>query len=191
MRCGKPVETEEQEYCYDCLMEEKHFVRGYPLFLYQAPVQQGITAMKYHNRREYAEFYVQELLKKYGNEWERLSFSGILPVPVHKHKRRIRGYNQAELLAGPIAEQLHIPMYSNLLIRTMDTQPQKELDDKERKKNLKRAFQVRQNEVKLNKVLLVDDIYTSGATIEACTLALLDSGVKEVYYTSVCIGRGY
>ena len=82
-------------------------------------------------------------------------------------------------------------MYNKLLIRTTDTKPQKDLNDKERLKNIKNAFIIGQNKVELNKVLLIDDIYTSGATIEACTNALHRGGVSQVYYTSICIGRGY
>ena len=58
-------------------------------------------------------------------------------------------------------------------------------------KNLKNAFKLGSNTIKLNKVLLVDDIYTTGATIDACTKILMDAGVKEVYYTSIAIGKGY
>jgi ComF family protein len=191
MKCGKPVDDAEEEYCSDCKRLEKHYEGGYPLFLYQTPVKQGVLAMKYNNRREYAEFYSQEMLQHFGSQWQQLNLDGILPVPLHKHKLRQRGYNQAELLARPISRQLGVPLYTKLLVRRIDTLPQKELDDKERMKNLKKAFFLRENEVKLRKVLLVDDIYTTGSTIEACAEVLQQGGVKQVYYSSVCIGRGY
>jgi ComF family protein len=191
MRCGKPVDSADEEYCMDCHRLEKHYEQGYPLYQYVSPVKEGLLAMKYNNRREYADFYSQDMLRVFGSKWKELKLDGILPVPIHKHKRRSRGYNQAELLADPISRQLQLPLYKKLLIRTIDTLPQKELDDKERMKNLKSAFLFHENEVKLKKVLLVDDIYTTGATIEACTEVLHQKGVSQVYYTSVCIGRGY
>lgn len=191
MKCGKSVDTMEQEYCEDCQRIEKHYRKGYPLFVYMDPVKQGLTAMKYHNRREYAEFYSQEMLRLFASEWMELKLDGIIPIPIHRHKLRSRGYNQAELLAKPISCKLQVPLYKKLLVRSVDTLPQKELNDKERMKNLKRAFFFRKNAVKLEKVLLVDDIYTTGSTIEACTEVLVQGGVKQVYYTSVCIGRGY
>lgn len=191
MKCGKPVELEDQEYCYDCQHLQKHFVKGYPLFEYSNEVRQGVLAMKYNNRREYAQFYSQEMLKSFGSEWKQIGFDAILPIPIHKHRRRIRGYNQAELLAYPIGDALDVSVYKKLLLRCSDTRPQKELNDEERLKNIKNAFLFRQNDVELKKVLLVDDIYTTGATIEACTGVLLQGGVEEVYYTSVCIGEGY
>lgn len=143
MKCGKPVDTIEQEYCRDCQRIEKHYRKGYPLFVYADPVKQGLLAMKYHNRREYAEFYSQELLRVFGSTWMELKLNGIIPVPLHKHKRRSRGYNQAELLANPISRGLQVPLYKNLLMRGVDTMPQKELDDKERMKNLKKLFSFR------------------------------------------------
>lgn len=191
MKCGKPIEDDTQEYCSDCERIPKHYVKGFPLYLYADPVKAGVAAMKYHNRREYADFYTEELWKRYGNIWKYIGMDAVIPVPVHAHKLRKRGYNQAELLAGPIAENLGVPMEKRLLIRVMDTSPQKELNDVQRINNLKKAFQMKENGVNLKKILLVDDIYTSGATIEACTLAMMQQGVREVYYTSVCIGHGY
>jgi predicted amidophosphoribosyltransferase len=82
-------------------------------------------------------------------------------------------------------------MYPDYLERIRKTNPQKELDANERMKNLKNAFKIGENDVKLDKVLIVDDIYTSGATIEACTQALKNKGIRNIYYVSVAIGKGY
>ena len=114
-----------------------------------------------------------------------------MPVPVHPHKRKVRGYNQAQLLAEELSKKIGVPVYKDYLVRIVDTSPQKELNDKARLGNLKNAFKLNENAIKLKKVLLVDDIYTSGATIEACTKVLLSAGTKEVFYTSVAIGKGY
>ena len=95
------------------------------------------------------------------------------------------------MLAQRLGKDLHIATYPRYLQRVVDTNPQKELNDKERMKNLKSAFKIGENKIKLKRVLLVDDIYTSGATIEACTKALLENGTETVYYTSVAIGRGF
>lgn len=190
MKCGKELYREEQEYCLDCVREPKHYKRGYPVFVYQAPVKAGVMAFKYHNRREYAEFYTWAMLKRYEGEYRRFAPDGILPVPMYPRKQRRRGYNQAELLAKGLGAELKIPVFTELLRRRIDTVPQKELNDKERINNLKKAFHISGNDVKLKRILLVDDIYTTGATIEACAEVLLQAGVKEVCYTSICIGKG-
>lgn len=191
LKCGKEIAKEEEEYCRDCRMHPKHYIRGFPLFTYTDPVRNGIQAFKYHNRREYARFYGETLLKEFGPEFQALKLDGILPVPLHRRRFRQRGYNQAELLAVELGHGLDVPVYSELLVRIVDTIPQKELNDRERVENLKKAFHFQKNKVKLNRLLLVDDIYTTGATIEACTQVLLQAGVEQVFYTSVCIGRGF
>ena len=191
MKCGKTIENELEEYCRDCRTIPKSFKRGFPAFLYEGAIKSSLYEFKYKNQRNYAEFYADSILGIYGREIKKAGVDGIIPVPVHPRKRKKRGYNQAELLAKDLGKRLGIRVYSHYLERCENTSPQKELNDKERLKNLKNAFKIRQNEIKLEKVLLVDDIYTSGATIEACTRVLLPAGTHTVYYTSVAIGRGY
>lgn len=191
MKCGKTLEREEEEYCQDCIRIPKSYERGYPVFFYAEPLKSALYDFKYKNRRENAAFFAECMAAHYGKEFERIGIEGLVPVPVHPHKKRIRGYNQADNLAKELSGRIKMPVYSDYLERKVDTSPQKELNDKARMKNLKNAFQLGKNTIKLNKILLVDDIYTSGATIEACTEVLRKAGIKEIYYTSVAIGKGY
>ena len=81
--------------------------------------------------------------------------------------------------------------YDNqMLVRVRDTLPQKELSVQERKNNLKNAFKMNKNVVNLKRILLVDDIYTTGSTIDAAALALKQSGIKDVFYLCISIGQG-
>ena len=114
-----------------------------------------------------------------------------MPVPVHKSKLRDRGYNQAEVLSVELGRRLKLPVDTGLILRDAKTTPQKGLSNQEREENLKRAFISSGKIVKYKSALIVDDIYTTGATVEACTRVLQSMGIKEVYYTSVCIGKGY
>lgn len=191
LRCGKTVSFDEQEYCRDCEQLPKSYERGYPVFVYQEPVKKALYDFKYHNQRDYAAFFAKCMYYRYKEEWERLSFDGIVPVPVHKRKLKKRGYNQAALLGKELSGYLKVPCYANYLKRQVDTGPQKELNDKERMKNVKNALKISENRIELKRVLLVDDIYTSGATIESCTQVLHLAGVDKVWYTSVAIGQGY
>lgn len=79
-------------------------------------------------------------------------------------------------------------MDSGYLLREKNTLPQKELNEKERRNNLKNAFKISENVIKYKKVLLVDDIYTTGSTIDACALVLKQAGAEKVYFISLCIG---
>lgn len=191
MKCGKPLADDCQEYCGDCQKQPKKYERGYPALEYEEPLKQALYGFKYQNRRSDAGFFADCILKQYESQLKKLTVDGIVPVPVHQRKLRQRGYNQAELLAQELGAVLECPIYSDYLIRTIYTNPQKELNDKQRLKNLKNAFKIKENTIKLRKVLLVDDIYTSGATIESCTEVLLAAGTEQVYYTCVAIGRGY
>jgi ComF family protein len=114
----------------------------------------------------------------------------IIPVPIHRSRLRQRGYNQAELVAKELSRLTGIPMYGKLVKRTKKTVPQKMLNPNERQNNLKKAFNIDSNVVKLNKTILIDDIYTTGSTIDAVAMELKRHGVKSVFFITLCIGEG-
>ena len=94
------------------------------------------------------------------------------------------------MLARGIAQKLGCPLEAKLVVRAKNTVPLKSLNDTQRKKNLENAFKIRKNGVKLNKILLIDDIYTTGSTLDGVTTALLAAGVQEVYCLTICAGQG-
>lgn len=112
---------------------------------------------------------------------------GLIPIPLHWKRLRSRGYNQAQILAEEIGRLLQIPVYSKLLKRGRNTVPMKKLNGAERQNNLKRAFNVAGNDVKLKRVIIVDDIYTTGTTIEEAAACVEEgrSGGSLLCY-SVC-----
>ena len=115
---------------------------------------------------------------------------GIVPIPLHKSRRRIRGYNQAELLAGALGKRVGIPVYPRMLIRVRNTKPQKTLNPEERQNNLKRAFNMGQNDVKLKVIIIIDDIYTTGTTIDEAARVLKEAGAEKVYFITLACGTG-
>jgi ComF family protein len=195
-RCSKPIEREEKEYCNDCERKTHHFHQGYAVWVYDKAMQHSLAEFKYHSKKEYAKFYIQEMLHYYRDTIKKLSPDVIVPIPIHKSKYRERGYNQADILAQGLGKELKLPVLSNLLIRNKKTLPQKQLSDKERLRNLQEAFEFNQKEAigfskEITKVLLVDDIYTTGSTIEACANVLQSFGIKDICFITVCIGKGY
>lgn len=190
-RCGKMIENEEQEYCEDCSKNRRSYIRGFPALVYDDSIKPCLMDFKYKGKKQYADFLASLIVREKGSKIIEISPDVFVPVPVHKSRKRERGYNQAELLSQKLTYYLGIPTDSGLLIREQKTMPQKCLDNVERERNLKKAFKSVAKSVEYNRVVLVDDIYTTGATIESCTRVLQDMGVSEVYYTSICIGKGY
>lgn len=189
MKCGKPLSNERKEYCFNCGKKNYNFTQGRALWIYEKEVKMSVYRFKYQDRREYAKAYASEIVKKYGGWIRDKKIQAVIPIPLHRNRKRKRGYNQAEILAEEIGKILGLPVYTKFLIRVRDTKPQKMLNDAERKNNLKKAFKMAENIVQLNRVLLVDDIYTTGSTLDAAASVLKAAGVPHVYTCCISIGK--
>lgn len=190
MKCGKELYEPEEEYCYDCKRIHHCYDQGAAAFVYSEGIKESIYRYKYKNRREYAGWYVKEIARACGGQIRIWAPQVIVPVPLHESKMKKRGYNQAELIAGELGKCLDIPVRTDLLRRVRKTTPMKALGTKERVKNLENAFIISGNSVKYNQIMLVDDIYTTGTTVDACAGVLKDKGAKKVYFVCLCVGRG-
>ena len=137
---------------------------------------------------QYSGFFASETAKKLGREIKAFNADAIIAVPLHKDKLRQRGFNQSELLAKKIAELLNINFISDYMLRIRKTAPQKNLNRDERRKNLKKSFKIRQNDVKLKKIIVIDDIYTTGSTIDEIAYVLKKAGVSKVYFVTIATG---
>ena len=189
-KCGKELEDEGREYCFDCSVKKHYFKTGIAAFKYNSMISKSIYKFKYHNRRSYGEFYGDAISKVYGREILRWNADVIIPVPIHYKRRVKRGYNQAELIARELGEKLGISVDEKYLFRISNTRPMKELDKTGRKKNVEKAFIIYKNVVKYKKIILVDDIYTTGSTLDACSKVLLEAGASEIYFVSLSVGQG-
>lgn len=187
MKCGRPLLSEQEEYCRDCRKYKPYFQQGRSVFAYATPVRQSLYRMKNANRQEYIRFYGKEMNKMLGTWIQQIGTEVIIPVPMYPKRKRIRGYNQAELLAAELGKQTGLPVAERLLIKRKDTHAQKSLDARGRRQNLRDAFAVNY-QFEGERILLVDDIYTTGATLDAASRALLEAGAGAVYVISVAIG---
>ncbi len=168
------------------------FERNFAVWQYDKRMKRSIADFKYNGRKEYADFYIQNMKQRFGNQLLRCGVTTLVPVPISSKRRRYRGFNQAELLADGLAKELGIST-AKLVKRVRNTLPQSGLTPKERKKNLAASLVWDEKEAgKLKelpeKVALVDDIFTTGATMEACTEVLQAHGISSVYGICVCIG---
>lgn len=188
-KCGKEIEKNEEEYCRDCQRFKHSFDKGASVFAYDEVMRRSISMFKYHNRREYAYFYAEEMARNCERFIQLCAPDVILPIPIHKRKRRQRGFNQAELVAKELGKMLGIPVDAEYLMRVERTTPQKELTRQQRKANLREAFAIGKKGKYYQRVLLIDDIYTTGATIDAVSEILRENQTKIIFFLTICVGR--
>lgn len=191
LKCGKEVLSPSIEYCFDCSRHPRTFEYGVAMLNYNEAAARSMAAVKYKNKREYLDFYAKEAVRRCGSRLLSMEADCLIPVPVHPSRLKSRGFNQARALAEKMGEILALPVCPDLLRRNKKTEPQKELNSLERLRNLEQAFAADPCQAQgVERAILVDDIYTTGSTIEACTRALRQAGIKKVYFFAVCIGQG-
>ena len=193
MKCGKPVKDAEQEYCRDCLDARHEYDRGAALWVHKPPVNTSVYQFKFHNRRSFGSFYAKEIAAEYGEALAGWGIDIIIPVPLYPGKYKKRGYNQAAVLARELGKVLDIPVEERLLKRIRETAPQKNLTPRKRRQNLNGAFSVEKRRrvfLKSRSVLLTDDIYTTGSTVDEAAKTLKKAGAEKVFYLAISIGQG-
>lgn len=188
LKCGKAL-YDDSEYCTDCRQRIHYFKQGMAVFDY-ASISDSLYRFKNKGRCEYARFYATEIMRKRGDFIRSINPQCIIPVPIHKSRLKKRGYNQAEEIALEISKISKIPVISDLVCRSKKTNPLRKLNINERHKNLHNAFEINRKTKGLRRVLIIDDIYTTGSTIDAMTKVLNREGINEVFFITVTIGRG-
>ena len=189
--CGKPVETEEDEFCPVCMRKDRVWDMGRSLYLYRGNAGAVIRKIKQEGTVEYVRFFGKQLKEKQGRFLLGTGAECIVPVPLHKTKLRKRGFNQAELLAKALSRETGLPV-RELLLKEKGTKDQKNLTLEQRRKNLSDVYRVSVTELQKGlpeAVVLLDDIITTGSTLTACAKALKEAGVKRVYFLTVCTGE--
>lgn len=189
MKCGKHVKNQTEIFCYDCKRTVKAFNRGFAVFEYEY-IKESLFKFKYSGRAEYSSFYADMTAKRLGETFAQLGIEAFVPVPIHRKRYAKRGYNQAEEYAKELSRLTGIGVKSKWIARAVNTAPLKKMGNQDRQKNLEKAFKLNRNDVKLEKVCIVDDIYTTGATINRIARLLREQGVKEVYFVTIAIGKG-
>lgn len=183
MNCGRPVEN-HGEICDACGKYHHNFQGGRFPLSYEW-IGDSVFRFKYANRPEYGAYYAECIVKRYGEWINAVGADALIPVPLHNKRLAARGYNQAEVLAEELSKLTKIPCESGLAERVKNTIPQKTFDRKGRQLNVEKAFIVKQNGVKLETVFVVDDIFTTGSTIDALSEALKVVGVKKIYFLTI------
>ena len=165
--------------CHHCTIRPPAYVKAWTLYPYLPPLQEAICLFKYRGKVSLAKPLGRLMLNVLPAA---LEADLVIPVPLHPTRLREREFNQSLLLADQVATHLHLPLLFSNLVRTVPSEPQSTLSRKERIKNLRRAFAVRQPQLIAQKrILLIDDVFTTGTTMNECAKVLRKAGADAVF----------
>lgn len=182
--CGRPFGSPESltespgHECVSCRKDPPHFDQALAAGQFEGPLREAIHVYKYRPLRS-----LGKPLARWMAEQVRMNvpLDMVMPVPLHKKRLRVRGFNQALLLAHGISERFLMPLNYDNLVRIRYTRPQVELSARERADNVKGAFNlIRPAEICEKRILLIDDVFTTGATMNECAKVLKDAGAGSV-----------
>jgi ComF family protein len=189
--CGLPFKSRQgaDHLCGDCIASPKKFRFARAPLVYDQVVTEIIHCFKYRGKIKLAGSLSEILLTAFGFFWQKGSIDVIVPVPLHLKRVRERGFNQAYLLirnwqttaARSFLDLADLHIERDVLVRTLPTAPQTTLDRSQRAANIKAAFGIRRKDrITDKRVLLIDDVYTTGATVDECARLLLKHGAEHV-----------
>ncbi|MDD3168350.1 MAG: ComF family protein [Eubacteriales bacterium] len=189
-RCGKPLqENYGPSLCTDCTDTEHSFEKGFTCVEYCAAERELLHRFKYKDKaylgRKLAEIMFDRI------RIEELEPDLILPVPMFRRKVKQRGYNQAEVVAKCLANYMECSYAGKLLVRIVETEAMSGLGALGRRRNIQEVFSVprdKTDQVTGKRILLVDDIYTTGSTADACASVLLEAGAATVFVLTFASG---
>jgi ComF family protein len=187
--CGRPfLDTSGDDHlCGNCIARRPYFLRArawacYPTEDGEAhPLREAVQRFKYGRKVSLGKPLGRLMAAECRDFFDERKLDLILPVPLHPKRLRWRGFNQSVVLARAIGKTWRLPVDPFVLARSRETPPQTQLNEEERRKNMRRAFAVNaEKSIEGKTVLLIDDVYTSGATVNECSRALMRGGAKEV-----------
>ena len=189
--CGKIC---KESLCKRCAIEIKkyeinlinknkkmYFNESMHIFKYNEIIRQRLIEYKFQDKAYMYKTFAKIILKNKKVCGFLEKYDIIIPVPIHKKRRLKRGYNQTELIAKEICKNISLELKTGVLIKQKNIVAQSELNKNERKQNIKNAFEIKNiNEIIDKKILLFDDIYTTGSTVNECSRILRKAGAKQV-----------
>jgi ComF family protein len=190
-QCGDPIEgvAGHEFRCSSCQDRRPGFDRARSAVRHRGTFKKAVQAFKYENAICLAADFAQLLEGCVRAQYGRIAFDAVTCVPLHARKERERTYNQSALLGRDTARRLGLPFFAGCLVRARDTATQTRLSAAARRRNMRGAFEVRAGEwIEGRTLLLVDDVMTTGATVDECARALQGAGAAGVYVAT--LGRG-
>ncbi len=188
-KCGRIISSEEK-ICKDCENKTHEFTKGYVCAQYGLYERTVMMDYKYGG-----EAYLGRIIGRIMAERisiEKLNIDLILPVPIHKERKKKRGYNQAEIISKTMGKEIDVLTLNKAIKRKKNTKPMKSLDSSQREENVKEAFIIEQRyyaKIKGKNILIIDDIYTTGSTVNSVAKCLVEGGSGEVNFLVFAAGK--
>jgi ComF family protein len=182
-QCGLPLpETAPGElFCGECLITSPAYDRARYGVKYKGAVQDAIKSLKYGGALHAAAALSELLIEAFHRHYAAAEFDLILPVPIHRKKLRERGFNQVVVLAERLSRSVGIPLNRTSFVKSLDTPPQASLPRQERLRNLRGSFRVaRKDAINNKRILLVDDVATTGSTIREAAWTIKKAGGARI-----------
>ncbi|MBN1828186.1 MAG: ComF family protein [Deltaproteobacteria bacterium] len=183
LRCGHPVQDSsgESHPCGECLLDSPPFEKARSMGRYEGLLLRAIHRFKFSGDRSVGELLGDLMALNHYESFNIDDYSLIIPVPLHPRRLRQRGFNQSLVLARRIAKRFSVPIDSHILLKREDRIPQTGLTRAHRKRNVRNLYTLRKRtSLRGLKVLLIDDVYTTGATVKECSRMLLKAEAAEV-----------
>lgn len=184
--CGKPVLESADATCRECKVTKTYYIKNVSRYLYKGCIKNAVQNMKFKRRMWIAYKFGKSLCKTVQEEYRGINFDMILYVPMTPLGEMERGFNQSYEIASVISENLGIPVINKILYKKAGTKTQSGLNRKDRIENIKNAFIVRNAELLTDKtILLIDDVFTTGSTLNECARMLKRNGALAIYTATV------
>ena len=184
--CGKPINENRDITCALCKKQKPYYIKNISRYQYRGCIKTAIQNMKF-KRRMWISFELGRALSKTVQEkYSDINFDMILYVPMTTLNDLLRGFNQSHKIASMISKEIKVPIKHNILYKKTGIKTQSGLNRKQRIENVKNAFYIKNSHLIEDKtILIVDDVFTTGCTINACSKLLKKNGALAVYAATV------
>lgn len=192
-RCGVILQNSELKICPVCMEEQHRFERAYTCMVYDDLAKEMIKKYKFHGKAYMAKSLAEIMIDKFSTM--SCAVDLVMPVPIHPKKKKERGYNQAGLVAEEFAKRLDIRYTEDILLRKNYKGAMNKMGADKRRENIMGSYSITESEEKLkmikdSSILLIDDVYTTGSTVNECARLLLSGGAESVNVLTLASGVG-
>jgi ComF family protein len=174
--CAYPLPNTDYLVCGHCIKKQPYFDRVLITYQFEEPIRTLLHRFKYHNGLYLASFFSHLIINSVHHVHNKPQC--LIPVPMHPHRIKQRGFNHAAILAKSVSKKLEIPCHLNTCQKMINTAPQASLNQKQRHKNLHQAFKAQP--LPYHHVALIDDLFTTGSTANELALTLKNKGVEQI-----------